>query len=356
MIKILLYEPGRAGHRPVYLGYLRESFTEAGCEVLVVTDDYKENPRDLAKLASTHGCKWIFVCTIDGLYFWLFRLGVYCRLQGIRVAGIYYLFNNLYEGWRRWLWRFLLSAKLVYTIFVPDLLHEDRPKSEMHSRILPIPDTWDSRLLKPVERVRALRACNIADCDNGVVFLVIGAISLRKGLDHLLAVLAHWDFNIRSDFILIVAGKIEPDAVVKLMNFCDHNPNLRKHLKIHDSWLSDNDICNYYGASAYLCALYPKEFKVSISTVIKAMAVNRPVIVGDHGMIGNLVQRLGNGLTCNTSDINMVKETFECAYDAYKNNYDLYSTMSNAANDVVSNYELDKYKNTFKKWISIQYE
>ncbi len=347
-MKVLIYEPGTDGHRPVYLRYIDEALREAGAETILVTDVC--SPWALSVRASRAGAQWIFVCTLDGLFGWLSVLGLCCRPRGIRVAGIYYLFNNLYEGWKAYLWCLLLKSRTIHAIFVPDFMRNQNVRGYLRERIIQIPDPWDSRVLRPLPRQLGLQACGIRDSAS-CVFLVLGAISLRKGIAQLLWCAENWDYEKRPKFRLLIAGKVEPAVSSRLSDFACANPQCAKSITVIDHWLSDEEICQCYAAASYLCALYPKSFKVSISTVLRAFAVGRPVIAGDHGMIGKLVQDTRAGYTCDTASGDSLHAAFEAAYDAYVHSPADYHTMSRAGAAVAAKSELTHFKDTLALWV-----
>lgn len=350
-MKVLIYEPGQQGHRPIYLEYIREALTEAGVEVYIVGFGQFLNPRVLLQTAIEERCDTIFICTMDGLWRWLFTLGLCSRIAGIRIVGIYFLFNNLYEGWKGYLWRALLHLNLAHTIFVPDLMYEENVPSHLREKIIQIPDAWDARKLKKHPREIGLRAYGIQNYQS-CVLLVLGAISLRKGIDKLLTILRDWDFAKRPHLTLLIAGKVENDARESLADFISHNQAPARSVIIVDRWLTDEEISNCYAASSYLCALYPARFKVSMSTVIRSFAVDRPVIVGGHGMIGELVAQIDAGFVCDVESPQSVRLAFEEAYDIFQQSGYLYTKKAMAGRYVAETCELCRFREVVRRWLS----
>lgn len=353
-MKVLIYEPGTGGHRPVYLRYIIEGFVESGCEVVVVTESYVSSPRALAQIAIRQRVDAVFVCTLDGIFNWLFSLALYCRIHGIRVAGIYYLFNNLYGGWKGYFWRFLLRTKLLTRVFVPDLLLNRRTLHGLAGQITFIVDPWDKRCLAPVRRDEAMLACGITNL-SACVFLIFGEISERKGLHLILFILEQWDYNSRPDIKILVAGRIS-EAVRSLIDQAiARRREIESAFIFEPRWIQEGEHGKYFSAAAYISALYPKEFTVSISTVFRAFAMRRPVIVGDHGMVGDIVCQRTAGFVCDTGSKEGALAVFEHAYDIYtaldKKTYD---AMSRAGAMLAQTYELKYFKLTLKNWVAAE--
>ncbi len=350
-MKILIYEPGNEGHRPVYLRYIDEAFREAGCETMVVTQSYSGAPWRLAALAAQSGAQVVFVCTMDGIFGWLAVLGLGCRLRGVRVVGIYYLFNNLFEGWKRHLWRSLLQMSILGRIFVPDLNLAARDLGRAKGRITFLADPWDKRFLSAIPRAEALKKCGIYE-EDACVFLVFGELSERKGLHLVVKALLNWDFETRPHVKVLAAGRATQAVKQQIADALARNSRFSGALILHDRWIEEREHSRYFAAASYLCALYPKSFKVSISTVLRAFAVGRPVIVGDHGMIGEVVHKVEAGFVCDTANSESVRFAFEQAYDLYcaGKDRDAYERMAIAGHSIAGGSELEKFKCALHAW------
>ena len=350
-MRILLYEPGQTGHRPVYLRYFEEAFREAGCSVVVVRESYAPSARGLAALAATQNASTIFVCTIGAPFKWFVTLAIGARLRGISVAGVYYLFNNLQEGWKSRLWTLYLRTGLCQTLFVPDFrLVQQRTKYPTDC-VKYIPDPWDARSLVPVDRHAAAKSCGI-DIPEACVFLLFGDISERKGLLSLLAALAQWDYGLRPFVRLLIAGPIKDAVGKQIQGMLDTVPSLRKILVLESRWIEESEHARFFSAATYLCALYPEDYKVSISTVIRSCAVQRPVVVGRHGVTGEIVSTVGCGLVCESSSVESIRATLERAYDGYACGQGReYTKMAKAGARYAAMNELSEFKSVIAKWV-----
>ncbi|HVZ63794.1 MAG TPA: glycosyltransferase [Lacunisphaera sp.] len=349
-IKIMLYEPGTSGHRPIYLRYIIEAFEAKSIQTIVITEDFAKKPASLAALAARHGCRLIFVCTLDGLYPWLLQLGFFAKIRRIEIVGIYYLFNNLSEGWKAVFWGFLLRVRLLAHVFAPDLLMEGRPSESGTRQISFLPDPWDARVLREIDIDLARSHCNLSGF-GGCVFLVFGEISRRKGIVALLDAMGKWDYSRRPDVRVLIAGRVTDEIDSYMASVLKSSPRLREVLVLVSRWIREEDHSVYFSAASYLCALYPRGFKVSISTVIRSFAVRRPVVVGAHGMIGGIVGSKHAGFVCNTGDEGEVLAALEKAYDCYMLRKSQFWEMALAGEEVANLSELKKFRSILASFI-----
>lgn len=350
-MNIMLYEPGKEGHRPVYLRYIDEALREAGCDTIVVSETYASAPWALAATAAKNGAQIIFVCTMDGMFGWLTALGLSCRIHGIKVVGIYYLFNNLHEGWKMYLWRGLLHLNLLSKIFTPDLNLAGKEVGNHKRGITFLADPWDKQFLTPMPRGEALRACGIID-DKVCVFLLFGELSERKGVQLILEALKNWDYQRRPALKVLAAGRVAPVVKQQFIDAMNMSEAVRQALVLIDRWIDECQHSQFFCAASYLCALYPKSFKVSISTVIRAFAVGRPVIVGDHGMFGEVVHKCTAGFVCDTSNADSVHAAMIQAYDTYFTDPRKYLAMAQAGRNIAWQSELTNFKSILARWVA----
>jgi hypothetical protein len=69
--KILLYEPGKSGHRPVILRYIQKGLSDRCIDFLVIDNFIEDNNlnliSNLVKIGLENKCNILHILTVDGL-------------------------------------------------------------------------------------------------------------------------------------------------------------------------------------------------------------------------------------------------------------------------------------------------
>lgn len=298
-MKILLYEPGDAGHRPVILRYTIKILDQAGIGWVHDAKTSCYSPFALVGRARRAGCNVIYVLTVDGIALFTWWVSILARFYGIRVICTCYLFNNLTDGWKSWIWRALLATGNISRVHISDeRLKLDRSGYPKQARFLP--DPWDPDEFPVWAQDDARRRLTIPS--DAAVFLMLGALDERKGADVFLeASLALAQQPAPRCFVFLLAGQMTPKVRMlfdECRRYCDGS-----FMWIgNDARIPENEISMYYYASDYLVCAYPPHFKVSSNTVTRALATGRPIIVPAHGATATLAQNEQCGIIFPSGD------------------------------------------------------
>jgi glycosyltransferase involved in cell wall biosynthesis len=298
-MKILLYEPGDMGHRPVILRYTIKVLTEAKTAWVHEIGENARSAWALVRRARETGCNIIYVLTVDGIAGFTWRVSLWARIYNIRVICTYYLFNNLKEGWKSLVWRALLATGNICRVHISDdrlsVGRNGYPKQAWF-----LPDPWDPDEFPMWTQENARQRLLIPG--DATVFLMFGALDERKGTDLFLKASQLVSQQPATRCLLFLfAGQMTP-RIKLLFDEC------RQHSDGHFRWLGndervpEHDISMYYYASDYLVCAYPPYFKVSSNTVTRALAAGRPIIVPAHGVNATLIHEKQCGITFATKD------------------------------------------------------
>jgi hypothetical protein len=290
MKRVLLYEPGLDGHRPVILRYLVKYLPENGICPVVCTDvKYAKLDSDaicgLLSLAERQQCEVLHLLTIDGAARSWLRPDIALVLRRIKIVGSYYLYNNLY-GARGVLWELFSVNGYFDRLFVSDPgLRSRNVIPQLRSKLHFVPDPWDPSEFLVHDKNGARRLLKLPE--EKVIFLVFG-ISLRKGVHRILDALRLID----SPKILIVfAGVIMPDAV-NVIAAAPNDPALVNKIRIDAGYIREIDMGLYFSAADAVICDYPKEFLVSSGVFTRCLAAGVLPIFPAHGGSYDAMRRL----------------------------------------------------------------
>ena len=300
--RILLYEPGVDGHRPVILRYLINGLPAHGWQPVVFRDSrYAQlKDSDLCEIeceAFRQGCVLIHLLTIDGCGRNWLRPRKRRRGTRIQIVGTYYLFNNLW-GWRGLAWKlasifgyidlFLISDPFINVRwFVPGL----------KKKIGTIPDPWCSSEFPAIGKITARKMLGLPIEKN--IILVFGEISQRKGIGRILTALR----LVRGGRTVIVfAGHVADDARIDIESAMS-DVALTNRICIHDRHIPEDMVSSYFYAADAVLSDYPKWFKVSSGAFTRALAAGSVPIVPNHGVNAELCKRHNFGYTYPSEDV-----------------------------------------------------
>ena len=294
MPRVLLYEPGITGHRPVILRYLTEGLPETGWEPVVLRDPQFSQLKDedlcrIEEEARRQGCELVHLLTIDGCAKnWLKprRPGGVGRLP---VLGTYYLFNNLW-GANGLAWMAALCFGYIDSILISDPFLRDRLMLPgLRSRVGFIPDPWSRKDFPFIDRMEARMRLGLP-LDKKLI-LVFGEISQRKGVKRILEAL---HLIKAKDFKIVFAGQCSEDAK-EYIEAARADSAIAGKLVVHDHHIKEEDVSAYFHSADAILSDYPRWFRVSSGVFTRAIAANRLPIFPDHGVNAAMIEHLGFG-------------------------------------------------------------
>jgi len=288
MNKILLYEPGDRGHRPVILNYVIESLRQSGIDYDVVTDPLL-NISALHKIARERKCSGLHYLTVDGvikdwLWDWVpFR-------ERVPALGTYYLFSNAYRPVKSIALRVACLAAGLRALLISDDEILVRRKSPCGAVLSYLPDPWMRKEFPFLTKHEARRRLKLDD--RSCLYLMIGELSSRKGCDLFIEALGR--LSPGRDIQGILAGRIDNQLSLSHKAICDQL--FREGLlKIFPGFVAEEDMSVFFHAADYIVCPYPAIFQVSSNTATRAMAAGRPYLTFNHGSIAATARRHGCG-------------------------------------------------------------
>lgn len=339
-MKLLLYEPGKSGHRPVILRYTTKVLDQAGIPWVLALPQTEGQIFGVVRQARASGCDVIYILTVDGVANFAWRLSWLAKLAGIKVVCTYYLYNNLVEGWKAWIWRAVLLTGFIDRMHISD----DRllaGRVTYPKQVRYIPDPWDPDEFLLWEQSAARLKLGLPL--TGVLFLMFGQLDERKGADTFLrAIELLSDRDPVSDVCVVLAGSAT-QGVSKLATAIAKKIGLRVQLIMHDQHVPEANLSAYYYAADYLVCAYPAYFKVSSGTVTRALAAGRPIVVPSHGVNADLTRSLGLDLTFVASDARSLAQALRQAVDLRNKNSSAYLVACERAAKIAKNRMLMKY-------------
>lgn len=311
-MKILLYEPGARGHRPVILRYTIKVLARQGIEWEHESRDLRPDPEQLVLKAKATGCDTIHIMTLERLAWFTWRVSRLAHREGIRVIGTYYLFNNLQEGLKQWAWRALLSTGHIDTIFISDDALRDG-LAVYPPQVKYLPDPWDPAEF--AEWPQASARVQLGLPAQSVVILMFGLINENKGAEVLLTAIGQLrQRDSREEVLFLFAGQCSPSVKMKYDQLASQLPSWIK-CRLIDRHIPEGEVSLYFHSADYVINAYPLSFKVSSGGVTRALAAGRPSLVPTHGVNGDLIKRAKCGLTFESGDVESLANTLMIAIE-----------------------------------------
>lgn len=137
--------------------------------------------------------------------------------------------------------------------------------------------------------------------DNRLVFLLFGALDERKGLHKVLEAVTLLPQNLSSQVCLLLGGRIsrrdKQQAYAKFQQLAQDSD---VQLIIEDRFLSESEIQRYFQAADVVLAPYQRHVGMS-GILVRAAAVQKPVLSSDYGLMGEVTRRYQLGLTVDST-------------------------------------------------------
>ena len=294
MRRVLLYESGTSGHRPVILRYLVEGLREVGWEPVVFSDPQYSLLRssDLKSIeaeADRQCCEVIHLLTIDGCARRWLSPRAWGEKRRVPIVATYYLFSNLW-GLKGLAW------VLAYWFGYYDIILVSDPSLDrrclipsLRRKIKFTPDPWRETEFPFISQHEARIRLNLPE-DKRLI-LVFGAISQHKGITRILSALR---LVKSTDFCVLLAGRISLDARDDI-GLALADPFLSQRLIVRDCYIPEEEVSCYFYACDASVSDYPKQFKVSSGVFTRVLAARRIPIVPSHGVNAEVVRRMKYG-------------------------------------------------------------
>lgn len=134
-----------------------------------------------------------------------------------------------------------------------------------------------------------------------LVFLLFGALDERKGLHKVLEAITLLPQNLSSQVCLLLGGRIsQRDKQQAYAKFEQLALNSNVQLIVEDRFLPESEIQRYFQAADIILAPYQRHVGMS-GILVRAAAVQKPVLSSDYGLMGEVTRRYQLGLTVDST-------------------------------------------------------
>ena len=299
MLKVLLVEPGKTGHRPVMLRYVCKVLSSHNMRYTVETSpEVARKPAAIQEAAARSHCDLVHLLSFDNVFKQWAKAG-HPEANGIPVVATYYLYSNFSHPVRGLIADLMLKRAGVSTVLIPDEYLESRLLPPWRrKRLMFLPDPWDPDEFAVVPKASAREAVGLPP--NVPIVLMFGELARRKGVDTMLDGLARLPASTRVQGLF--AGRMCPEVRAR---YDKRIAELRTRGRLlwRDEFVPEQNVAAYFCAADAVACPYPIYFSVSSNTATRAAAAGRPIIVSSHGFLGRITSERRIGLTFPTGDI-----------------------------------------------------
>lgn len=302
-MRVLLYEPRNTGHRGVVLRYAAKSVRAAGWTPIVCQDNFEDDARgEFSRLlheAKRQAADGVHVLTADNcMRRWATDFRVPLNRQ-VPIVCTYYLFHNLWGPLTGLAWDSLRVRGATRRVLVSDDYLDERMLPPWRRRyIRRLPDPWDPDEFPTIEQQTA--RSRLGFDTNWYLALVFGDLSARKGVET--AVAAAANLGPGSRIKLVLAGSVHWDGLTRETVEALERRSAHGDIILHDRFIPEKDVTNYFHAADVVLCPYPRNFTVSSNTFTRGCAAGRPCLTSRHGSLGRFVSERSVGRTFASED------------------------------------------------------
>jgi glycosyltransferase involved in cell wall biosynthesis len=305
-MKVLLYETGNIGHRPVYRQYYKSALEQSG----VIVDLHNEPDYTslfcfnnyLQKIAAERRCDLVHILTLDDHTRRMFASRA--AVTGCAVIGTYYLYQNISHIYKGWAIRQLFKQGKINALIVPSAMSilSHNKVTESVFPLYPLPEPDASNVDRSIKKSDALYAMGLpVEWDDKLVVLIYGVLDKRRGIDRIVRMLEK-NISVHSRACFIFAGPIDraslsPKVVSSLMNLRD-----KGSVRLIDKWFDSAEAATLYRCADIFCIVPAKEFQGASSTVAQALRFGLVVVAPDDSVAGKCAASAGLGVMFRRDD------------------------------------------------------
>lgn len=247
-------------------------------------------------------------CSISGIYF--------------RPTFHYNQFSTHRPSWRdrvrAWRQKLLLAQTLKHpqlkTLFSMDWLAVPTIQAfKRQVKILPLADpiTQYTPELQAIEQARSQLGID----PNRRVFLLFGKISGRKGVVQVLEALHNLTPDAAAQICLLIVGCIEPDVKAQMQAQLATLSQHPVQIVVCDRYFEATELQDYLGLAHVVLAPYQQHVG-TCATMLHAANAQKPVIVSNYGLMGELARQYELGLVIETREIQQIAQAMMNCLDA----------------------------------------
>lgn len=307
-MRVLLFETGQIGHRPVYRNYYKSGLEQLGVDAILHNEpEYSRLfgfNQYLQDKAAQQKCDLVHILTLDDHTRRMFVSRVSKRK--CPVIATYYLYQNIAHGYKGWAIEQLFKQKKLNALIVPSAMSILSPKKVADSTFpiycLPEPDAIkvDSSLTK----ADALSSLGLPQAwHDKLVVLIYGVLDKRRGIDRIVRMLEKIP-SVHSSCRFVFAGPIDraslsSKVVSSLVSLRDNGVAC-----LLDKWFDGAEVTRLYCCANVFCIVPEKKFQGASSTVAKALRFGLVVVAPADSVAGRCASSAGLGIMFQRDDHN----------------------------------------------------
>lgn len=289
-MRVLLYETGQIGHRPVYREYYKSALKQVGVSVEVHCEpDYKSLfgfNQYLQALAAERECDLVHILTLDDHTKRMFASR--SSPAACPTIGTYYLYQNISHAYKGWAIERLFKLGKVNALIVPSSMEIVSPKTlaGTHCTIFPLPDPIENNANLNIPKQKARTDLQLpSKWIKDIIILYFGALDKRRGLHDVIRMLKSNSANL-SGKRFIFAGKID--------HKCLSGKDVRSLVELTekgivyviDRWLTSAEVANVFASSDLFLSMNEKRFQGASSTLGRAVNAGLAIVAPEDTVAG----------------------------------------------------------------------
>lgn len=220
-----------------------------------------------------------------------------------RLANYQPTFKQRLVAWRKqWLLGKAIRHDSLDVLFSLDTMAIDYIREVMapKSKVLRMPDSFARHPISDSQTDQLRNDLGIEDGRR--VLMLLGILDPRKGPVELLDAVAALSSDSQCRLCLLLIGRIDDsirDQVLAKIDRLKWDSGIQVIMR--DEYIKDTDVQAYYQVADVALTTYQRHMGMS-SALIRAGLAGIPVLSSDYGLMGDLVSRLGLGVTTDTTE------------------------------------------------------
>jgi glycosyltransferase involved in cell wall biosynthesis len=296
-MKVLLYETGQSGHRPLYRNYYKHALEQSGVTVEIQSKSdygrYLGFNEHLQKLAKKAECDLIHLLTLDDHTRRLFLSSQAPRASSrTPVIGTYYLYRNTMHPFKGWALRRLFIERKICALIVPSTMQLLNPENvnTLPFQVFPLPEPEPPDESPVFSKPDSLKYFGIPhEWDVFKVLLVYGILNKRRGVDQIVHFLQK-ERKLISNMRFIFAGPIDRGSIKQeVVNSLDQLTEAG-YVKVIDRWISDVEVALLYDIADVFCIIPQETFQGANSTVAQALKAGLCIVAPADSVAGQCAE------------------------------------------------------------------
>lgn len=249
------------------------------------------------------------------------RLPIPCNLSGIYFRPKFHYTNlpnyklkkgDAFRFFReKHLWYSALRHQKLTKLFCLDSLAVDALRSlKGKTSIYALPEPFEMPKIN-LDITKRINRKTLGIKDKGIVFLIFGALSYRKGIFQVLQALELLSTEKQKKSTLLLVGAVTVTETEKIYAAIERiKTNTEVQIILKDEFIPDTHLPAYFAITDVVLTLYQKHVGSS-GILIWAAAFEKPILSSNYGLMGLLALEHQLGLTVDSANPTAIKAEIE---------------------------------------------